>query len=141
MVRGGNDAFESFTHDERAAVTTVYRVATPGQRLGATTTSTDQLPWRDQNVGRLIFVDPVAANNATDVANSLIRQRVNWVILTQNEERWGELVAGLRVGWQSKVQRDLAAKGYTVYRQWPTATILEHTHTVGTPHPKASNAA
>ena len=133
VVRGGNDAFESFTHDERAAVTTVYRVATAGQRLGATTTSTDQLPWRDQDVGRLIFVDPVAANNAGDVAHSLERQRVNWVILTQNEERWGELVAGLALGWQSQVQRDLMAKGYTIYHQWPTATILEHT---GSPHPK-----
>jgi hypothetical protein len=124
VVRGGNDAFESFNSDDRAAVLSVYAVALPGQRLGATTPPTDELPWRDEGVGRWHVIDPVATDNSASIAASLHRERADWVLLTQSEERWGELVGGLAPGWQGAVAADLERDGYVVYQRWPTAMVL-----------------
>ena len=124
VVRGGNDAFESFDTNARAAVLVVYASAVPGARLAATTPSTDQLPWRDEGLGTWRYTDSSTSTSAQMVARSLLHQRADWVVLTRNEERWGELVAGLKPGWQGRVEDELLSRGYSVYRRWSTAVVL-----------------
>ena len=125
VVRGGNDAFESFDNNARAAVLLVYASAVPGARLAATTPSTDQLPWRDEGLGTWRYTDSTTSSSAAMVARSLLHQRADWVVLTRNEERWGELVAGLKPGWQGHVEAELRAHGYRVFRRWTTALVLQ----------------
>ena len=130
VVRGGNDAFESFTPAERAAVLVVYQAARPGDRLAATTPATDQLPWRDEGLGRWRFVDPATALSPGAVADSLVAQRADWVIAAANEEKWGELVGGLAPGWQAVTVADLRRDGYAVVGRWPGAVVLHRSGVV-----------
>ena len=126
VVRGGNDAYESFTTGERAAVVSLYHAARPGQSVAASATFSDEvLPWRDRDLGVLRYVDLPPVTGPAEVTKKLESMRPNWIVLTSSEEKEGELVQGWPTGWQDRVERELLADGYGVYRSWPTARVLE----------------
>jgi hypothetical protein len=134
LVRGGNDAYESFTTTERDAVTYVYHVSHPGQSVASTTLATEQLPWRDNDIGVLHFEAPSDQGGLPDIATSLLRLRPDWVIATANQERWGELVEGWNVGWQARVVNELLRAGYRVAKSWPDAEVLKRVNPVHLPN-------
>lgn len=124
LARGGNDAYESFSTGELAAVNYAYSHARAGQVIGMVAPF---LPFGQVGVGSTsVFV---AAGGGTPslgaVRSALVTFRPEWIILSQSQEAWGEIVAGYPVGWEFSLVNSLATSGYRVVKGWPTATVLE----------------
>jgi len=130
FVRGGNDPFVAFTSDERAAVLTVYAAARPGQSVAPLG---GYLPIGDRGIGslRYVLVDPDGTETLSQAETSLVNARPDWIVFGISEQRWGELVSGWPPSWQTELQHRLLASGYTVYRAFPTATVLVRTGAAG----------
>lgn len=124
IVRGGNDAFESFSKGELAAVNYAY-AHVHGRTIGYLN---DALPIGQQDINTVTLFVPtlngpfVALRN---VGNSLLRQRPYLVILSQSEEWYGEELSGYPVGWEESLAAVLVNHGYKFVAHWTTASVLE----------------
>jgi hypothetical protein len=123
IVRGGNDAYESYTLGEFDAVMYTYNHITPGQTLGIVS---PYLPIGFRDVGLINMY--VARNDGAQLTpvrpSGFVKSHAAWVILSQSQESWGVNVAGYPVSWEANLERSLLSDGYTIAKAWPTATVL-----------------
>jgi hypothetical protein len=120
LVRGGNDAYESWTTGEFAAVNYTYDHITPGQTLGL---ADSYIPFGYRDVDLIHIYIPESDRRATWPV-AFAKHEATWIILSKSEASWGVNVAGYPVNWESNLERSLLNEGYTVSKTWPTATIL-----------------
>jgi hypothetical protein len=59
-------------------------------------------------------------------ANS-VTAHPKWIVLSQSQEAWGELIGGYPAGWEASLEVVLIQKGYTTVEHWRTATVLRDT--------------
>ncbi len=124
-VRGGNDTYESFSTGELAAVNYVYDHIHAGQTIGVVA---PYLPIGQRDVDSVIPYSSSSAAYSVSVKQEghyLIKADPAYVILSQSQEAWGELVAGYPKGWELTVEEALAAHGFRIVAIWPTATVLQ----------------
>jgi len=127
VVRGGNDAYESFSAGELAAVDYVYAHIAPNKTVGVVA---PYLPIGQRDVSSVkFFVAIGGGDNAISphrVRKILIASHATYVILNTAQLEWGEIVAGYGPGWQSSLEGALVNSGYRVVpaRWGTTATVL-----------------
>ncbi len=137
VVRGGNDAYETFTTDEVAAAGYVYANAAPGDTIGLVA---PYAPLGQQAVGSIGVYVAVPQGNVPALhrvvklfltARTGVRPHrtpLQWILLGKAQEAWGEILAGYPAGWESAVQRGLVKSGdYSIALSLPTATVLKAT--------------
>ena len=125
MVRGGNDAYESFTPDEVAAVNYVYDHIRPGQVIGL---ANYFMPLGQRDVGQVTEYIAGSATSATPVpaiVRRLAQHAPTFVVLGRSESNFGVEVLNYPHDWMAVVRRDLVARGYVVARSWATASVLK----------------
>lgn len=124
VARGGNDDYESFTTGELDAVNYVYDHVTPGATVG---TISPYLPFNQRSVGSVYWVSLYTSGSPTikEITPGLLQIHAQYVVLSQSQENWGEIVAGFPKGWESKVFLSLAEHGFHVVAAWPTASVLK----------------
>ena len=124
VVRGGNDAYESYTSGELNAVNYAYNHVHAGETIGLVTS---YLPIGQRDVGS---VQIFAASEAGGVPtlhydeHELLKTRPRFIILSQSQEAWGELLESYPKGWETKMEGVLLRNGYRVAARWPTAVVL-----------------
>lgn len=124
IVRGGNDAYESYSLGELDAVTYVYNHIAPGQTIG---TVVEYLPIDQRDVGTVGILS-IAGSNVpllSQVAKLLLRLRPNFIILSRSQEAWGEVVGGYPKGWETQLARKVLANDYRRVAFWHTAQVYE----------------
>jgi hypothetical protein len=123
VVRGGNDAFESYSRGEFDAVNYTYNHITPSETLGLVN---PYIPFGYRDLGSLnIFV--AESDNVTSrpvAPSTFLRNHATWIILSQSQESWGVNVAGYPVDWEANLESALLSEGYKIAKAWPTATVL-----------------
>ena len=124
VVRGGNDAYESYSTGELAAVTYAYAHVRSNQLIGVVA---PYLPIGQEAIAssRVFAVTAgIATPTTAQILAQFRRQRPHWIVLNDAQEAWGEIVAGYPKGWQTALQGQLVRHGYQVVASWPTATVL-----------------
>lgn len=123
VARGGNDAFESFSVGELNAVNYVYAHARTGNTIAMVS---PYLPFNQAEVGSLNWDSWETAGSITvkQLRKDLTEFHPQFILLSQSQENWGEIVVGLPRGWENKLFISLASTGYHVAASWPTATVL-----------------
>jgi hypothetical protein len=124
VVRGGNDAYEAFSKGELAAVNYAYDHSRPGETVGVVA---PYLPFGQRDIESVqVFV---ASGGGTPPPGTegmnLLLYRPAFIILSQSQEAWGEIVAGYPRGWEGSLEDSLVGKGYKIVAEWQTATVLE----------------
>lgn len=124
VVRGGNDAYESFSSGELAAVNYVYDHVKTGEVIGM---ANYYLPIGQKDVGSVAeYVAPdEPENHLKRISNHLLKAAPTFIILSKSQEAYGEEVVGDNPGWESKVEHSLVGHGYVVAARWSTATVLK----------------
>ncbi len=124
VVRGGNDAYESFSLGELLAVNYVYDHVHAGQLIGL---ANYYMPIGQRYVGQVNeYIAPdYSPNHVYKKGSYLLKSRPEFIILSKSQEAYGEEVVGYQLGWEKALQRDLVSHGYTVVRHWATATVLQ----------------
>lgn len=125
LVRGGNDAYESFTPGEVAAVNYVYDHIRPGEDIGM---ANYFMPIGQRDVGTITEYIAGSSSSTTPVARiiaNLEAQRTTWVILGRSQSNFGVEVDNYPHDWMARVRTALLADGYRVARSWSTASVLE----------------
>jgi hypothetical protein len=124
VARGGNDAFESFSTGELAAVNYVYNHAQSGQTIASVS---PYLPFNQRDVASVYWVSVASTSSPSlkSLRAGLIEAHPEFIILSQSQENWGEIVAGYKRGWENTLFNLLVDKGFRVVAAWPTATVLE----------------
>jgi hypothetical protein len=129
VVRGGNDAFEAFSSGELAAVNFAYDHVQSGQTIGMVA---PYLPCGQRDIGSVqFFVAADVGGNPTlrYDRSELLRTRPAFIILSQSQEAWGEIVAGYPRRWESSLENALVRDNYRIAARWPTATVLRYDRT------------
>ncbi len=124
-VRGGNDAYEAFSLGELDAVNYVYAHIKPGQTIGMVV---PYLPINQRYVGSVITYSSSEGSSTPTLkqeAANLIKAKPAFIILSQSQEAWGELLAGYPKGWEFTTEVSLEQKGYRIIAAWTTATVLK----------------
>jgi hypothetical protein len=131
VVRGGNDSYEAFSKGELAAVNYAYGHAEPGQTIGVVIYF---LPLELRDINTVSIFSVAGGNSAGSVLDdgtTLLKVRPIFIILSQSEEAWGELVAGYPLGWEATLEGRLITHGYKIAASWTTATVLRRTSVKG----------
>ncbi|HUZ41805.1 MAG TPA: hypothetical protein VMU68_10505 [Acidimicrobiales bacterium] len=123
VARGGNDAFESFSVGELDAVNYVY---THAQTSNTIAMVSPYMPFNQAEVGSLNWDSWETAGYITvkQLRKDLTKLHPQFILLSQSQENWGEIVVGLPRGWENKLFISLVSTGYHVAASWPTATVL-----------------
>jgi hypothetical protein len=125
VVRGGNDAYESFSTGELSAVNYVYAHIPSGKTIGIVA---PYLPFGQRDVGSVNILtaigDGTTVPTLTKVSDTLLAVRPSYVVLNEAQYQWGLIIAGYPTGWQGAIQRALLAHGYRIVASWPTSTVL-----------------
>jgi hypothetical protein len=123
--RGGNDAYESFSTGELAAMSYAYAHVHTGQTIGVVAL---YLPIGQSDVGSINVyassggaVLPTVAQESTNLVNA----KPAYIVLSQSQEAWGEILAGYPRGWEATVESTLVQKGFHIVVAWRTATVLK----------------
>jgi hypothetical protein len=127
VVRGGNDAYESFSTGEVDAANYIYAHAVPLDLIGIVS---PYAPLGQRDVGSVgIYVVSETANipRLSVVGANLVHHRPTFVDLGAAQEAWGVILAGYPPGWETTVEHYLLAHGYKVAARWSTATVLRLT--------------
>ncbi len=125
LVRGGNDAYESFTPGEVAAVNYVYDHVQPGQRIGL---ANYFMPIGQRAVGTINEYVAGSATSPTPVSRivkNLEHNNLTWVILGRSQSNYGVEVDSYPRDWMSHVRAALLAHGFRLVAEWSTASVLE----------------
>ena len=125
LVRGGNDAYETFTPGEGSAVAFVYAHALQGESIGMIAS---YLPLYERSLGavKVYVISDGSASTPGEYFRILVAHPASWLVLSKSQEAWGEIVAGYPPGWQDALERRLVRHGYHVVAAWPTATVLRY---------------
>jgi hypothetical protein len=132
IVRGGNDAYTSFSSGELAAVNYMYGHIQPGQIYGV---SNYFLPVGQSLLGVVTeysateFSDP---KNFRELGGRFLRAKPEYIIFSQSQENYGEDVDGYPPGWQRSLEHTLLKGGYNLVARWATASVLKLSATRGT---------
>jgi hypothetical protein len=125
VVRGGNDAYESFSNGELSAVNYVYVHIPAGKTIGVVA---PYLPIGQRDVSTVTFFVAVAgsaiAPSFATMSARLLGARATYVVLNAAQSQWGQIVAGYPPGWQTGLEGALVRAGYRVAASWPTSTVL-----------------
>jgi hypothetical protein len=124
IVRGGNDAYESFSSGELAAVNYVYNHVKPGQSIAS---ANYYLPIGQRDVGTVYQIAPSPPATFKKLGTILLSKKPNFIILAKSEEAYGVQVVGYPADWQSSLASRFEDHGYTVAAKWRTATVLRLT--------------
>ena len=127
VVRGGNDEYESFSSGELAAVNYVYNHIRQGQVIGVTNYF---LPIGQRKIDAVneFIAGGSGSSDVPALAQSLVKARPNYVILSKSEEAYGVQVEGFKPGWEVVIERLLVEHGYEVVVHWRTAIVLKATN-------------
>lgn len=126
VARGGNDAYESFSVGELDAVNYVLAHVQNNNTIGMVS---PYLPFNQADVGEINW-DAISTDGGTTehkIKKGLLHLHARFIILSQSQENWGEIVAGYPKGWENGVLVYLLNHGYHVAVAWNTATVLEVT--------------
>jgi hypothetical protein len=124
VVRGGNDAYESFAVGEVAAANYLYAHVAPGQEIGLVA------PYEPLGQAKVNTVRVYVVANGPNVPDvhavgpNLLKRRPNFVFLGQAQAAWGVVLGGYPQGWEAGLQRYLLLHGYAVAEAWHSATVL-----------------
>ncbi len=123
VARGGNDAFESFSIGELDAVNYVYAHLKPQDTIEMVA---PYLPYNQQGLGEVYWDSQLTAGSPTlkHLKQGIIQMHPRFVVLSQSQENWGEIVAGYPKGWEKRLLKSLLADGFHVSATWPTAQVL-----------------
>ena len=132
MVRGGNDAYESYTLGELNAVNYVYAHITTDQTLGVVV---EYLPIGQADVGSIYLVAIAGTNVPTlpEISSTLLYIRPDYIILSQSQEAWGEIVGGYPQGWETQLTKTILKEDYRQVATWKTAQVFQAYNQWGTP--------
>jgi hypothetical protein len=124
VARGGNDAYESFSVGELDAVNYVFAHVHYNDNVELIA---PYLPYNQADVGDINWGAVALDAGATvkRIKKGLIKSDSRFIILSQSQENWGEVVAGFPKGWENSVFVYLVNHGYHVVASWTTATVLE----------------
>ena len=121
MVRGGNDAYESYSTGELAAVNYVYAHVHNNGTIGMLA---PYLPIFQNDVGNVsYFIASAAGSTIKYDITQLLSARPDYVILSQSQNAWGQIVQGYPAGWESQIKTALLKNFYKVVASWPTAAV------------------
>jgi hypothetical protein len=126
VVRGGNDSYEAYSTGELDAINYVYKHAQDGQAIGVVSS---YMPVGQEKILSVpVYVaDFDGSSTIKQIDASFLSTHPTWVVLSQSQEAWGELVAGYPVEWEANVEVGLVQKGYAIVKHWRTATVLRFT--------------
>lgn len=126
VVRGGNDSYEAYSTGELQAMNYAYSHAVTGQAIGVIA---DYLPAGQEKILSVPIYSADFEGNLTlkQIDADFLTVHPKWVVLSQSQEAWGELVAGYPFGWEATVEVGLIQKGYVIVKHWRTATVLRDT--------------
>jgi hypothetical protein len=129
IVRGGNDAYASFSSGELAAVNYAYDHIKPGQSIGLTNY---YMPVGQRSVGLVTeyLAGPGPSGKYQGIGVQLVKAKPAFIILSKSQEAYGVNVAGFPRGWESRLETSLLDNGYRVAARWRTATVLKATSSV-----------
>jgi hypothetical protein len=124
VVRGGNDAYESFSKGELAAVNYVYDHIKPGESIGL---ANYYVPIGQKDVGSVTeaTAPDEPENHLKRISNYLLHASPAYIILSKSQEAYGEQVVGDNPGWENAVEDALVGHGYFIAVRWHTATVLQ----------------
>jgi hypothetical protein len=122
IVRGGNDAYESFSTGELSAVNYAYNHVRPGQTIGSVNYL---IPIGQRDVGTVLVYVPDSGATFQKLGANLLGKRPAFIILSQSEEAYGEDALGYPVGWEGSLEATFLNHGYHIATEWITATVLE----------------
>ena len=123
LVRGGNDSYESFSKGELAAANYAYNHARAGQTIGEVAAF---LPLGQEKITSVYtYIAAGAGTPYKSLRPDFLKVLPRWIILSQSQEAWGELVANYPRGWEETLEVGLIQKGYRIVAHWPTSTVLE----------------
>lgn len=128
IARGGNDAYESFSIGELDAVNYVDAHVHYNDTVGLIS---PYLPYNQADVGSINWVGLQTGGGASlaSLRSSLIKLHPRFIILSQSQENWGEIVGGYPKGWENSIFDSLLNRGFHVAASWSTATVLERNTT------------
>jgi hypothetical protein len=124
VSRGGNDAYESFSLGELDAANYVFRHIHYNDTVGLIS---PYIPFNQFDVGEINW-DSLSTDGGPSVRNleyGLLSVHPRFIILSQSQENWGEIVGGFSKGWENSVFVFLLNRGFHVAASWTTATVLE----------------
>ncbi len=121
VVRGGNDAYESYTNGEFAAVNYTYNHIKPGETMGVVN---GYLPLDYRDVGLINIYSLIGGGGVRVRPSAFVKNHATWVILSQSQQSWGVNVAGYPASWELNLESSLLGEGYKIAKVWPTATVL-----------------
>jgi len=125
FVRGGNDAYESFSLGELAAVNYVYDHVKTGQTIGMVI---PYLPLGQRDIGSVHYFPAAEAGIAPTLENlrrEFLKIRPDFIILSASQRAWGTIIAGYPPDWESRLRIYLTGSRYQMVAQWSTATVLK----------------
>jgi hypothetical protein len=126
VVRGGNDAYETFSLGEVAAVDWAYAHVLNSQKIALVA---PYAPIDQRGVGTIRLFVAAADDtlvNPGQIVKIFRKERPAYVILSRAQDQWGQIVAGFAPGWQLIVQHALERHGYKVVAHWPNAVVLKY---------------
>jgi hypothetical protein len=125
-VRGGNDSYEAYSLGELDAMNYAYAHAVTGQTIGIVSSF---VPYGQE---KILSVPVFAASDGgtptvKHIEANFVAAHPKWIVLSQSQEAWGQLIGGYQAGWEANLEVVLIQNGYTIVKNWPTATVLRDT--------------
>jgi hypothetical protein len=126
VVRGGNDAYEGYSTGELDAMNYAYAHAVTGQTIGIVSSF---VPYGQEKILSVPVFTAAGGGTPTvkQIEANFVAAHPKWIVLSQSQEAWGELIGGYPAGWEANLEVVLIQKGYTIVKHWPTATVLRNT--------------
>jgi hypothetical protein len=121
IVRGGNDAYVSFSQGELAAVNYTYAHVRAGQTIGV---MNYYLPIGQRDITTVGIFNPGTPTSYRKIGNLVVHAKPAFIILSQSTEAYGEEVTGYPIGWEASLETVFVNHGYRIAAHWPTATVL-----------------
>jgi len=126
IVRGGNDAYESFSTGELSAVNYTYAHVRGHQVIG---TVSSYVPFGSHGLGTIQFFNASSVGSSPTLRSmqrATVKSHPTWLILSKSQEAWGEIVMGYAPGWEASLESYLVNHGYQIVAGWDTATVLRY---------------
>jgi hypothetical protein len=127
LVVGGNDAYEAYSLGELRASEYTYAHVHVGQKIGLVA---PYMPLGQQDLATnpvFIAADVGGVPTQRYLRTQLLKKRPEWILLSQSQEAWGEILQGFPKNWESKLEGRLLQKGYKLDAKWSTAAVLQRT--------------
>ena len=127
LGRFGNERYEQVTDDDEAIIAATYEVTPPGSIVFVPNRQTVMYVRRVEEVRFRQLVDLEATAVVDQLRKETGRDRDGFVMLTNSEAAFGELVRHLPEGWIGDFRTSLMRTGqFTVVRQIGDATLLDY---------------